>query len=249
VDSLRNARNVREDTAELASYALSDQTPLGRSPSPRSSSAAQSHIDSYFPSQSEDEASNHRTSEDLRRRIIDEVSEPESLEQQAPWDKPRSNSMIANMFRRPPEDAFLPFTEDMQESGSTRADSDGGPIQTHMPATSNGAKVTSEQTPLLGKSSVETSHPDYLHGGSDLEGQGIKKRKSWPKLRQLLSTPGEKGVQFFRTLSSPKTWNRKTIWQNAIATPSGYIPAIILGTLLTILDALSYGMLEFSCID
>lgn len=44
-----------------------------------------------------------------------------------------------------------------------------------------------------------------------------------------------------RTIASPKTWNARTLWGSVIAKPASYIPAVILGLLLNVLDALSYG--------
>lgn len=152
--------------------------------------------------------------------------------------------MIANMLRRRPEDV-----EDAPRPASPRAgedddDDDDELIQTDPLPTSNGSKIANERTPLLKMAPVEAPSPDYLHGGSDLEHQGCKERKSWPKLRHVWSNPCEEVIQFLRTLKIPKSWDRKTIWQNVAVIP-GYIPAIILGTLLTILDALSYGTFSF----
>jgi SulP family sulfate permease len=49
-------------------------------------------------------------------------------------------------------------------------------------------------------------------------------------------------MEITRIVFNPKRWNRKAIWQNAVVEPVGYLPAVILGLLLNILDALSYGM-------
>ncbi|KAJ6259454.1 hypothetical protein Dda_5091 [Drechslerella dactyloides] len=46
-------------------------------------------------------------------------------------------------------------------------------------------------------------------------------------------------------ITSPKSWDRRTIWQNAIVTPVNTLPAVILGLLLNVLDGLSYGMILF----
>jgi SulP family sulfate permease len=52
-------------------------------------------------------------------------------------------------------------------------------------------------------------------------------------------------MEIAQTVLNPKRWNRKAILQTAVVEPVGYLPAVILGLLLNILDALSYGMSIF----
>jgi sulfate permease, SulP family len=47
------------------------------------------------------------------------------------------------------------------------------------------------------------------------------------------------------TISHPKTWNRRAIWREGFVQPVSVLPAVFLGLLLNILDALSYGMILF----
>jgi sulfate permease, SulP family len=110
--------------------------------------------------------------------------------------------------------------------------------------TPNGVRVdASERTPLLGKDTAfETHHPDWISGQQDLERQELRHRVSWPKLRNVVRWPQEKGFDIIRTVLNPKSWDRKAIVQKAVTEPIGYLPAVILGLLLNILDALSYGM-------
>jgi sulfate permease, SulP family len=112
--------------------------------------------------------------------------------------------------------------------------------------TSNGVRLdATERTPLLTKdTSFETHHPDWIRGEQDLERQDHSHR-TWPKLQNVLSWSRERGTEIARTVLNPKRWNRKAIWQNAVVEPVGYLPAVTLGLLLNILDALSYGMSMF----
>lgn len=48
-----------------------------------------------------------------------------------------------------------------------------------------------------------------------------------------------------RTVSNPKSWNTQDIWKYGLRRPASFIPPVILGLLLNILDALSYGMILF----
>ena len=75
----------------------------------------------------------------------------------------------------------------------------------------------------------------------DLERQELKRYPSWTKLRKVVLWPREKGLNAARIILSPKSWDRKAIWHNSVVAPVGYLPAVILGLLLNILDALSYG--------
>jgi SulP family sulfate permease len=46
-------------------------------------------------------------------------------------------------------------------------------------------------------------------------------------------------------VANPKAWDRRVIWQEGVIRPISSIPAVVLGLLLNILDALSYGMILF----
>lgn len=46
---------------------------------------------------------------------------------------------------------------------------------------------------------------------------------------------------FEHSIFNPKSWNRQTIWTYGFLQPVSYVPPVILGLLLNILDALSYG--------
>lgn len=46
-------------------------------------------------------------------------------------------------------------------------------------------------------------------------------------------------------MQDPKTWDRQALWRNVVVAPVVCLPAVIVGLLLNILDALSYGMILF----
>jgi len=43
----------------------------------------------------------------------------------------------------------------------------------------------------------------------------------------------------------PKTWSARTVWSDVVVRPVSLLPAVFLGLLLNVLDALSYGMILF----
>lgn len=245
VDSAQHARSVREDTAELASYALSDKASI-HSASPRQR-PGQTQLESYFAQGPEDEPalSLSRTGEGLHRHTIAEVSEPVSPEN-GPTSKSPGKSALTNMLKRSPPSTSPPqLGEDHNDKPTHTADgNEDSQEQRRLIITPNGLAVdSSERTPLLWKDNAfETHHPDWIRGQQDIERQELRRRVSWPKLRNVILWPREKGLDIARTVLNPKRWDRKAIVQKAVIEPFGYLPAVILGLLLNILDALSYGM-------
>jgi sulfate permease, SulP family len=243
VDTAQYARNVREDTAELASYALSEHASSVHSGSPRPNSFVQPHIESYFPPVSERDPPTPQNLDDLRPPMIQEVSEPVTPE---PGYPAPGTSIITKMIRKSPPSTSLRDNEDIKGAGPEPEDEDedeeAATVQWRPMVTSNGVTVNySERTPLLKKYSAESPHPDYIHGEHDIERQKLRRRGSWPKFRKFVSRSSEKGLSALRLLTNYKGWDRKAVWQKAVVAPSGYLPAVILGCLLNILDALSYG--------
>jgi SulP family sulfate permease len=244
VDSLHYARSVREDTAELASYALSDKTSARSDSPPTRQRSAQAQLESYFTQGADVEASLNRDVEGMRHDIIQEVSEPASPESGLS-DKSPGTSVLANMLRRSPP-STSPANGDEERDGKHLQGPDVdevGSDQSRLIITSNGLRMdASERTPLLRKDvSFKAHHPDWIRGQRDIEGQEVRRSVSWPKLRNIVLWPREKAVDISRTVLNPKSWERKAIWEHAVVAPVSYLPAAILGLLLNILDALSYG--------
>jgi SulP family sulfate permease len=244
IDSTQYARSVREDTAELASFALSDKASIrSLSPPPRQ---RQTNLESYFTHGQEEDAALSRDGEGLHRHTIPEVSEPVSPESgasSAASSKSHGTSVLTNMLRRSPPSTSPP--ENYDEDGShTPHDGAEGLENGRLIITSNGLKMdTTERTPLLTKTTSYDlrHHPDYIGGEQDIEGQEIRRKVSWPKLRNVISWPKRRGMDVAMKIANPKSWDRNAIWQYTVAEPVGYLPAVVLGLLLNILDALSYG--------
>jgi SulP family sulfate permease len=76
---------------------------------------------------------------------------------------------------------------------------------------------------------------------NDVESQGGSTPQS--------SNPFIKGMsriaKSIRILSNPKSWDRRALWKEGVVYPISLLPAVLLGLLLNILDALSYGMILF----
>jgi len=248
VDNTFTARSVREDTAELASYALSDRA-SARSVSPPRQRPTQTSLESYFNLGTEEERSPVRNAEGLHHHIIEEVSEPVSPESNPSSVKAPGASALTDMLKRSPPNTPPKSSE---EDGDDAEVLDGNrdeesPRQRRLILTPKGGDTEpTERTSLLGKDTrFETHHPDWIRGEQDVERQSIKRTPAWPKLRNLVMWPREKGKEVARIALDPRAWDRKAIWQHAVKEPVGALPAAILGLLLNILDALSYGMILF----
>lgn len=256
VDTAEYARHVREDTAELASYALSEQSHSLRSDSPEyNASLAPSNIESYFDdssaednSENENDATPRASYGGVQNSVIEEVSEPASPEYRPQSYRSPGASVLTNMLRNSPPQRSPPNEEADSAQSDTADDGDDEESrfsEEQMIITSNGKKTT-EYTPLLRtESQGQHYRPNYLSGEHDLEGQPTRRVASWPRLDKIVSKQLRKGGRAFRVIRNPKKWNKHAIWEKAVVQPSGYLPAVLLGALLNVLDALSYGMILF----
>ncbi|KAK4174705.1 sulfate transporter family-domain-containing protein [Triangularia setosa] len=273
LDSIQSARSVRADTAELADYFLSDKKD-GRSASflsrarPLSSSARPDHAITGR------EASTTNTTNELGASIsaetIEEVPEPpspEPLDDNAELDSGEGPSMIAAMLRRsPPEERhLLPHKEDqIREDDVVDVTADEEVEDDDDDDRSLSGLSTNEPRPLLSRWGTEDDELSPLiisrsresrrsygisngrNGSVDLESQKAPSRTGW--LHKTVDSVKERGTKVargFRTASNPKQWDRHALWQNVVVAPVACLPAVIVGLLLNILDALSYGMILF----
>ena len=223
---------MREDTAELASRALSDAVSIRTGTPPRQVTDS---VNLYF-----DESSEHGlpfdTVESTYPEVIEEVSEPVSPESGRSTHNLVGNSVLAEMIRK------SSLKKGDEETGEENSESSSASV--HGVTMRNGIiSQPHEGTPLLqGQASLENGGADmctYLH---DIESL----KRSYPgwliETRNLVTRSRRKGIEMTRALLSPKTWNVRFILQIAVMKPASYIPAIVLGLLLNILDALSYGI-------
>lgn len=186
----------------------------------------------------------NREAETLRQATIHEVSEPGSPEGGSGSDKSPGTSVLSNMLRRSPPSTSPPQEEVVENSAEDNNDNEieSSSTQKRLIITPNGVQED-ERTPLLGKDSIQhRQQPDWIRGERDLERQEQKRRVSWPKLRNVVLWPKERGLDIARNVLNPKSWDRKVVWENAVVAPVKCLPAVVIGLLLTILDALSYGM-------
>ncbi len=100
-----------------------------------------------------------------------------------------------------------------------------------------------EETLLLPKNQEDFSNK--IGYSNDLEGQDAYRRPLIKQIRAAGHNALDKSLARAYTISHPKTWNPRTVWQRGFVQPVSVLPAVFLGLLLNILDALSYGMILF----
>ncbi|KAI1447904.1 sulfate transporter family-domain-containing protein [Annulohypoxylon stygium] len=230
VDSASFARSVREDTAELASYVLSDKKD-------RLSTSFLHRISSTSSHQSLDQ---HESpdSQMPEAGTIDEVSEPPSPELRIEDESESGPSALANMLRRSP-----PQSPSEPNVGSDVISYNGQPSSTSL-SQSSPSNGVSENTPLLGALSRRPDSPDSATEVDDIESQKPK-IGHWNSSSGIFAGGIQGTIRSIRGIASPKTWDKKVIFQSVVMDPIHCLPAVVVGLLLNILDALSYGMILF----
>lgn len=234
IDSALNARTVREDTAELASYLLSDgQTQRPQTFLQRSRSSVQ---DLFEPERVDTESTDDTT---RSTQTIPELHEPPSPPDQA--ESEDGPSVLSNLLKKSP--AVSEHNDGSNASGSWVDGSDAdeptkAPAEPVRSRQSTGETAPTEQTPLLDRV-TSIGESEYA---VDLEGQKEHSVKRWLSgLAESRQKVEGKVSKFFAVAVNPRSWDRRAMFQTAVVTPASCLPAVAVGLLLNILDALSYG--------
>ncbi|KUI66878.1 hypothetical protein VM1G_01962 [Cytospora mali] len=258
IDSAQYARSVREDTAELASYFLSDKTSrLSPNLLSRSRSHPAQNPEGLVGDDVEDDDSTFHAGGSAN--TILEVSEPPSPDEDEEAQRDDGPSMLANLLRRsPPEsyqDQHIPNSRHSSQQGRLLANSpfEGqsrigghGKNRAWVPDDEIVSEADTENTPLLRSDSPASS---YLQNGNgtaievDVESQKPQGPRNW--LAQRVSRAKTGMQSFTKTARDPRGWDGKVLLHTLLIEPVKTLPAVIIGLILNMLDALSYGMILF----
>lgn len=157
---------------------------------------------------------------------VEEVIEESDAAQEEP---PLASSALTEMIRQP-------TTNTLEDHGKPISEIEPFPP---LPTIHDEAVRDTERTSLLTKRRSKSPHS---YGAvEDVESQGGVTSRSSTVLTKGLATV----AQCSRTMMSPKSWDRRAIWEQGVVHPASLVPAVLLGLLLNILDALSYGMILF----
>lgn len=227
---------MREDTAELATYLLADGQNQ-QNPSFLQRSRSSIHEIPWSENGDTGSVEQGHTSD-----TIIEVSEPPSPSESADAEEPSGPSVLSNLLRKSPPQSVTrtqaPGSKVRHDDTDSDSDDDTQTEDEHRRDSIERPEVT-EQTPLLGRIS-SAQRQSY---GGDIEGQ-----KPQPERRPWFNGLVEVGHKVEERVShgvavaiNPKRWDRKAIWHNGVVAPASCLPAVAVGLLLNILDALSYG--------
>lgn len=104
----------------------------------------------------------------------------------------------------------------------------------------------SETSPLLATRSRESQrgygagHEDAR--ATDLEGQKPVSRRTWlGRTAERVRGVEGRASSIVSIVSHPSRWDPRALWDAVVVAPVVCLPAVIVGVLLNILDALSYG--------
>ena len=237
IDSFQNARSVREDTAELATYLLSDgQTQQNPSFLQRPRSSVH---EASLPESGDDSS---MTGTVRNQDTIVEVSEPPSpAEIEDDTGEQDGPSVLSNLLRKsPPQSVIRDRSHRLSvehDEPDTSDDDDHTEVE-HRRNSGQGVEAT-EHTPLIRR----VSSGNRYSYGSDVEGQKPQsERHPWFNgLVEAGHKMEERMAHGVAVAVNPRKWDQKALWQNAVVAPASCLPAVAVGLLLNILDALSYG--------
>ncbi|KAF1817285.1 hypothetical protein P152DRAFT_14463, partial [Eremomyces bilateralis CBS 781.70] len=217
-----SSEGVRKQTQELASWALGD------------SPSQPPQLEALFDNDPERSHLDVGTSGDsLHPEVIEEESsQDETSTEGSSIPKSRLTELI-----RGEESAAQQEPLEQNDRASTRSE---------VVSRSGRRKDSGETAPLLPKRRVSedastdygtNGHGQYVEGGEQLK-RREKKYPTWGKVKGDV-------VDVLRTLTEPKRWNGRAMLQKGVMAPIKTLPAVFLGWLLNVLDALSYGMILF----
>lgn len=148
----------------------------------------------------------------------------------------------------PPSSALSHMLRHSAASDGSEGESDGQRPQNGSQIKPSLSSATSqpnnENTPLLTKNRTSLSSPKDA-SWHDLESQSPLPQKAWGWIRRMVILPGVQHLKASSVKGDPSLERPKDIWTRAVLPLASFVPPVILGLLLNILDALSYGMILF----
>lgn len=198
-------------------------------------------------SSSEAETDDAETGTFRGSETIEEDYEPELPKDVDDGQLDEGPSLLARALRRSPPDTQtpeIPQHDGRTDEPATTAQERSPQVLPSIRPRIEEHRQPTETSPLLGPRSDAAESPNGTRSSYDLESQ---KR---PIRRRLFGYFSKTGVQAWHKVShvfhvavDPKRWDRRALWQNVVVAPIACLPAVIVGLLLNILDALSYGKL------
>lgn len=173
-------------------------------------------------------------------KVILEISEVRSPDEESRNYQSSRTSVLATLLRNSSSE-----TRRLEASNAVDAESDDEALGSV--TVRNGIiSQPDEHTSLLQRQELLRSYGDGPDDAvRDIEGQKRLIGSRIQRVKQSMAPVKEWSATLARTVIEPRSWNPHAIWRHVVLEPVGYLPAVVLGLLLNILDALSYGMILF----
>ncbi|KAK5116002.1 hypothetical protein LTR62_000458 [Meristemomyces frigidus] len=219
-----SSSGVREQTAELSSSFLSDSEMSRRL------------------SQDSDEESEGMGGRLRVHETIAETSEPTSPDGYGP-----GSSEIAAALHQRPADAYLRASDLDAATKTSRDNASGGApsIVISDVGDADGDRTPTERTALLPQARLSIRRKPTRDTEDAVEDDGTKPIGTWDRLGHHYPSVHKLVSTVRHTVLNPRSWKPRAIGQTVIVEPAKMIPAVFLGLLLNLLDALSYGIILF----
>ncbi|KAL5610711.1 hypothetical protein FOBRF1_006828 [Fusarium oxysporum] len=206
VDSVQNARTVREDTMELATYLLSDgQTQQGPAFLQRARISFQESVE---PEASDEVPTVEHAHSSQSIVGVSEPPSPEGRDGEA--EAPALPSVLLNLLKTSPARSIAqdqPHASDYDDNG------DDNQTRTGQRRASHSTHDMSEHNPLLSRVTSGGRRP-YM---SDLEGQEPQARRPWISDLVEVGHKMEERMSYGVAVAvNPSRWDRKALWHNCM---------------------------------
>lgn len=177
----------------------------------------------------------------LHPDAIEEVSEPVSpATLPSPQHESPGTSVLTEMLRHSP-----PSASNVKPTEPGQLNCKPTQKRLHVVAgmqTSSGARpVVDERTALLAPLGERKPQRPAIHEVRDLERQQSLDKTLHPGIGLPSSWWNKGSLASARVIVHPRSWSLQAVWRHGLVEFASYVPAVILGLLLNILDALSYG--------
>lgn len=217
-----SSSGVREQTAELSSSFLSD-----------------SEMSQHFtPERNNSET---RSSQTRKHETIEERSEPVSPDGHA-VPNPAPSELTQALRKQPPYD-FLDST-DMDPLVATSRHNSFSRVP-EIAVADDDTQTATEASPLLPRERLPPYRKQTYDVDPEIEEQSARKPGRWNRFGHHYPSLRRVGSRFRRTVLNPKSWDMRQIGRTVVLEPLSVLPAVFLGLLLNLLDALSYGIILF----
>lgn len=253
-----SSTGVREQTAELSSSFLSESDLTARFANRYSqdstSTQSRRHSQDFthspaLPSLADSEFSldaerSQKRQSNSRPEAIEERSEPVSPAVTPGTESPPESSKLSQLLSHPP---YTPEHLDATGASFVRARPQSM-VPSLVVSDADDADRATEQSPLLARRRAST-RKSVDNGSSDTEGdvesQTLRRTGTWRKIHHAYPSLRKGIVHTYHKATNPKSWDAQHAVHTVFVKPALVLPAVFLGVLLNLLDALSYGIILF----